>query len=156
MASVVLYFVLLLLWPRPAHLEMAGLLHYTVVLCCCSCLLLLEVFDMEVFTVSRRGKGSNMLDAYGERIVPYWESNHKPVNRYSLVTFPPAPFLLALPAPSAFVKDKQFSLCDFGSAGGTFVRLASGVPTPLYPSMMIMLGKHQVCWSVSIQHSSSM
>lgn len=41
-------------------------------------------------------------------------------------------------------QEKQFSLCDFGSAGGTFVRLASGVPTPLYPSMMIMLGKHQV------------
>eukprot|EP00904_Undaria_pinnatifida_P004994 jgi/Undpi1/1624/HiC_scaffold_11.g05014.m1 len=40
--------------------------------------------------------------------------------------------------------EKQFSLCDFGSAGGTFVRLASGVPTPLYPSMMIMLGKHQL------------
>ncbi|CAN0317869.1 unnamed protein product, partial [Hapterophycus canaliculatus] len=40
-------------------------------------------------------------------------------------------------------EEKQFSLCDFGSAGGTFVRLASGVPTPLYPSMMIMLGKHQ-------------
>lgn len=35
-------------------------------------------------------------------------------------------------------------MCDFGSAGGTFVRLASGVPTPLYPSMMILLGKHQV------------
>ncbi|CAM9205658.1 unnamed protein product [Ectocarpus sp. 8 AP-2014] len=41
-------------------------------------------------------------------------------------------------------EEKQFSLCDFGSAGGTFVRLASGVPTPLYPSMMIMLGKHQL------------
>lgn len=41
-------------------------------------------------------------------------------------------------------QDKRFSLCDFGSAGGTFVRLASEVPTPLYPGMMIMLGKHQV------------
>lgn len=41
-------------------------------------------------------------------------------------------------------QDKQFSLIDFGSAGGTFVRLATGVPTPMYPSMMIMLGKHQV------------
>eukprot|EP00752_Nemacystus_decipiens_P007718 g6901.t1 len=40
--------------------------------------------------------------------------------------------------------EKQFSLCDFGSAGGTFVRLATGVPTPLYPGMMIMLGKHQL------------
>lgn len=45
-------------------------------------------------------------------------------------------------------QEKQFSLCDFGSAGGTFVRLASGVPTPLYPSMMIMLGKHQVWYRV--------
>lgn len=41
-------------------------------------------------------------------------------------------------------QEKQFSLCDFGSAGGTFVRLATGIPTPLYPGMMIMLGKHQV------------
>ncbi|CAN0400253.1 unnamed protein product [Pylaiella littoralis] len=41
-------------------------------------------------------------------------------------------------------EEKQFSLCDFGSAGGTFVRLASGAHTPLYPSMMIMLGKHQL------------
>eukprot|EP00903_Cladosiphon_okamuranus_P019148 g17614.t2 len=41
-------------------------------------------------------------------------------------------------------EEKQFSLCDFGSAGGTFVRLATGVPTPLYPGMMIMLGKHQL------------
>lgn len=49
--------------------------------------------------------------------------------------------------PSYVIQEKQFSLCDFGSAGGTFVRLASGVPTPLYPSMMIMLGKHQVCRS---------
>lgn len=49
----------------------------------------------------------------------------------------------------ARVQERQFSLCDFGSAGGTFVRLGSGVPTPLFPGMMIMLGKHQV-WDLFI------
>ncbi|CAM9681330.1 unnamed protein product [Phaeothamnion confervicola] len=41
-------------------------------------------------------------------------------------------------------EERQFYLRDFGSAGGTFVRVPFGVPKPLAPGMMVMLGKHQV------------
>ncbi|CAM9453747.1 unnamed protein product [Chrysoparadoxa australica] len=41
-------------------------------------------------------------------------------------------------------KERKFSLRDFGSAGGTFVRVPFGVPKPLYPGIMVMLGKHQL------------
>ncbi|CAN0064908.1 unnamed protein product [Ectocarpus sp. 4 AP-2014] len=41
-------------------------------------------------------------------------------------------------------EDKLFSLRDLGSAGGTFVRLESGVSTLLYPGMIILLGRHQL------------
>lgn len=61
---------------------------------------------------------------------------HPPNRRYVDVSLPYLP-----------EQDKQFSLVDFGSAGGTFVRLATGVPTPLYPGLMIMLGKHQVLFN---------
>lgn len=44
----------------------------------------------------------------------------------------------------AAIQDNLFSLRDLGSAGGTFVRLESGVSTLLYPGMIIMLGRHQV------------
>ncbi|KAG5187994.1 WD repeat, SAM and U-box domain-containing 1 [Tribonema minus] len=40
--------------------------------------------------------------------------------------------------------DKCFKIRDEGSAGGTFVRVPYGVPKPLYPGLMIMLGKHQL------------
>lgn len=77
-------------------------------------------------------------------------STHAPTRPPSLThpNVPPAwisgPYVLTVLCAFG-EQEKQFSLIDFGSAGGTFVRLATGVPTPLYPSMMIMLGKHQVC-----------
>lgn len=40
--------------------------------------------------------------------------------------------------------EKEFKIKDFGSAGGTFLRLPFKAPRPLYPGLMIMIGKHQL------------
>ena len=40
--------------------------------------------------------------------------------------------------------DECFKIKDEGSAGGTFVRIPFAAPKPLYPGLMIMLGKHQM------------
>jgi U-box domain len=40
--------------------------------------------------------------------------------------------------------DKCFRMRDEGSAGGSFVRIPFDVAKPLYPGLMIMLGKHQL------------
>lgn len=40
--------------------------------------------------------------------------------------------------------ERQFRIKDKGSAGGTFIRVPFGVPKPLFPGLMIMLGKHQL------------
>ncbi len=38
----------------------------------------------------------------------------------------------------------RFYIKDCCSAGGTYLRIAFGVPKPMYPGLMIMLGKHQL------------
>mmetsp|Transcript_14072 Transcript_14072/g.20798 ORF Transcript_14072/g.20798 Transcript_14072/m.20798 type:complete len:478 (+) Transcript_14072:189-1622(+) len=40
--------------------------------------------------------------------------------------------------------EKIFKIKDEGSAGGTFIRIPYGISKPLFPSLMIMLGKHQL------------
>ncbi len=38
----------------------------------------------------------------------------------------------------------RFYIKDCCSAGGTYIRIAYGVPKPMYPGLMVMLGKHQL------------
>ncbi len=38
----------------------------------------------------------------------------------------------------------RFYIKDCCSAGGTYLRIAYGIPKPMYPGLMIMLGKHQL------------